>query len=63
MLNKFDLTELSLDEMGAIEEYIAECMNDCYECGNYCGKCGRCKEGVWLGNNIDECLTKKRYEK
>ena len=59
MLNKFDITELSLDEMGAIEEYIAECINDCYECKNYCGKCGRCKDGVWLGNNCDEILEEK----
>ena len=59
MLNKFDITELSLDEMGAIEEYISECMNDCYECGNYCGKCVRCKEIQWLNNNIDECLEEK----
>ena len=33
MLNKFDLTELSLDEMGAIEEYI--CNGRCFECSKY----------------------------
>ena len=33
MLNKFDITELSLDEMGVIEEYI--CNGKCFDCGKY----------------------------
>lgn len=33
MLNKFDVSELSLDEMGAIEEYI--CNGDCFNCRRY----------------------------
>lgn len=33
MLNKFDITELSLDEMGVIEEYI--CNGNCFDCGKY----------------------------
>lgn len=59
MLNKFDITELSLDEMGAIEEYISECMNDCYQCVNYCGNCRKHSDGVWAGNNCDEILEDK----
>ena len=34
MLNKFDISELSLDEMGVIEEYMIHCE----EC-SWCGEC------------------------